>query len=180
MNPTDALNRLIAGNRDVTEPSIETLRHFAQNGQHPYAVVITCSDSRVVPERVFGCDIGEIFVVRTAGNVVGEFERGTVEYGTSHLGARLVVVLGHTHCGAVAAALEHHESETPQSLAALVHEVAHGICDSRNAREAERLNVENSVARLRESAALRAAEVSGDIEIKRAIYDIETREVAFW
>lgn len=76
-----------------------------ENGQHPYAVIVTCSDSRVPAEHIFNAGIGELFVIRTAGNVIGDHALGSVEYGMEHLGAKLVVVLGHTNCGAVDAAL---------------------------------------------------------------------------
>lgn len=80
-------------------------------GQQPRAVVISCSDSRVVPELVFDQGLGDLFTVRTAGNVVGEYELASVEYAVEHLGASLVIVMGHTHCGAINAYLS--ESEHP-------------------------------------------------------------------
>lgn len=80
-------------------------------GQHPWAVVISCSDSRVVPELVFDQGLGDLFTVRTAGNVVGEYELASVEYAVEHLGAPLVIVMGHTHCGAINALL--HEGDQP-------------------------------------------------------------------
>lgn len=81
------------------------------NGQHPWAVVISCSDSRVVPELVFDQGLGDLFTVRTAGNVVGDYELASVEYAVEHLGAPLVIVMGHTQCGAINALL--HESDQP-------------------------------------------------------------------
>lgn len=81
------------------------------NGQHPWAVVISCSDSRVVPELVFDQGLGDLFTVRTAGNVVGEYELASVEYAVEHLGAPLVIVMGHTQCGAINALL--HEGDQP-------------------------------------------------------------------
>ena len=77
------------------------------NGQHPFAVIVTCSDSRVVPEYVFSADLGDLFVIRVAGNVIDDHQLGSIEYATEHLGIRLVVVLGHDHCGAVDAAINH-------------------------------------------------------------------------
>lgn len=113
----EALNILREGNReyltsihgkgDISEKvRIDT----AKNGQHPFAVVVSCSDSRVIPEEIFSCGIGELFVIRVAGNVVGDHELGSIEYALEHLGCHLVVVLGHTSCGAVSAAI-HHESD---------------------------------------------------------------------
>jgi carbonic anhydrase len=81
------------------------------DGQHPWAVVVSCSDSRVVPELVFDQGLGDLFTVRTAGNVVGEYELASVEYAVEYLGAPLVIVMGHTQCGAINAFL--HEGDTP-------------------------------------------------------------------
>ena len=99
----EARQRLIEGNMkylsadtafgDVS-PAIR--RDTAQNGQHPYAIVITCSDSRVIPESIFSASIGELFVVRVAGNVIDDHQLGSIEYAADHLGTKLIVVLGHT------------------------------------------------------------------------------------
>lgn len=77
-----------------------------EQGQHPFATVITCSDSRVVPEHIFMAGLGQLFTVRVAGNIIGATQLASVVYGVEHLGTKLVVVLGHTGCGAVAAALQ--------------------------------------------------------------------------
>lgn len=79
-------------------------------GQNPYAVVIACSDSRVIPEAVFSAGIGDLFVIRSAGNTAGEETLGSIEYAISHLGVRLVVLMGHLCCGAVNAAMEGNHS----------------------------------------------------------------------
>ena len=78
-------------------------------GQHPEVLVITCSDSRVVPEFIFNCSLGDIFVTRTAGNVINEGELATVEYAIEHLKVKRIVVLGHTHCGAVHATMKNEK-----------------------------------------------------------------------
>ena len=77
-------------------------------GQHPDTLVITCSDSRVVPEYIFNASLGELFVIRTAGNVINAGELATVEYATEHLKVKNIIVLGHTHCGAIHASI-HNE-----------------------------------------------------------------------
>ena len=112
----NALDKLLSGNSAYVSGNINpnvdaNLREdLVTNGQHPYAVVITCSDSRVPPELIFNAGLGEVFVIRTAGNVVSDFEIGSVEYGVEHLGSPLVIVLGHTNCGAVTAAVEGGEA----------------------------------------------------------------------
>ena len=68
--------------------------YTCKNGQHPYAVIVTCSDSRVIPESIFSAGIGDLFVIRVAGNVIDDHQLGSIEYATEHLGIRLVVVLG--------------------------------------------------------------------------------------
>ena len=79
--------------------------------QHPEVLVITCSDSRVVPEIIFNCSLGDIFVIRTAGNVINEGELATVEYAIEHLKVKRIVVLGHTHCGAVHATIKNEKGK---------------------------------------------------------------------
>lgn len=112
LTPEQALRRLDDGNarfsagRPVNPRSDAVRRHeTATQGQHPFAVVLTCADSRVPAERIFDQGIGDLFVVRVAGNICANDEAGTIEYGTEHLKAPLLVVLGHTQCGAVKAAI---------------------------------------------------------------------------
>jgi carbonic anhydrase len=81
-------------------------RQQVLGGQDPYAVIVTCSDSRVPASLIFDVGLGDIFVIRTAGNVLGNITLGSVEYAITHLGTKLVVVMGHTHCGAVTAAVQ--------------------------------------------------------------------------
>ncbi len=115
-SPEGVLASLEAGNERFHEfhaihpdRSMERMKEL-RNGQHPGAVVIGCSDSRVVPELIFDQGLGDIFSVRTAGNVVGGYELASVEYAVEHLGTPLVVVMGHTQCGAMQAFLaEPHE-----------------------------------------------------------------------
>ena len=110
ISPQQAMERLREGNaRFQSAKSIHPdlgparLRQTAEEGQHPFATILTCSDSRVPPELVFDQGVGDIFVVRVAGNVCGEDEAGTIEYGADHLKTPLLVVLGHSRCGAVTA-----------------------------------------------------------------------------
>lgn len=125
-----AFIRLVEGNRrylnarscsgDIS-PSIR-LRTFTE-GQSPFATVFTCSDSRVIPEAIFDSGIGDLFVVRTAGNTLSDSALGSVEYAVRHLGCPLVLVLGHTGCGAVTSAIE-EESVTSAARAASAESVA--------------------------------------------------------
>ena len=111
--PADAaLRRLVEGNRIYVEAldhkrdlSQERIADLFENGQRPFACVITCADSRVVPEHIFMTGLGELFVIRVAGNVVGPIELASAVYACEHLHTRLLLVLGHTHCGAIKAAM---------------------------------------------------------------------------
>ena len=77
----------------------------AESGQKPYAIVLACSDSRVMPESIFSAGLGELFVIRVAGNVLDDHQLGSIEYAAAHLDCRMIIVLGHTGCGAVHSAL---------------------------------------------------------------------------
>jgi carbonic anhydrase len=112
ITPAQSLERLEGGNRRyasaaLTHPNQTPARRAEEaKGQHPIAVVVSCSDSRVPPEIVFDQGLGDLFVVRTAGNRLDDLVLASIEYGVEHLGCGLVVVLGHERCGAVTAAVE--------------------------------------------------------------------------
>jgi carbonic anhydrase len=110
-----------------TSPNTATSRRedVATNGQHPFVTVLTCADSRMPVERVFDRGVGDVFVVRVAGNVAGNSETGTVEYGVGHLKTPLLVVMGHTKCGAVAAAAS--GAQLPGKLGELVGHIAPAV-----------------------------------------------------
>lgn len=104
-----SLEKLIDGNqRFLNEKTIHPHQNKKsvldnQNGQHPFAVIVTCSDSRVAPEILFDQGIGDLFVIRNAGNLISDIDMGSIEYAVEHLDAKLIVVLGHTECGAIKA-----------------------------------------------------------------------------
>jgi carbonic anhydrase len=129
VTPDEAIDRLKAGNaKYVSAPQLCAVdlikqREQVAKGQTPWATIITCSDSRVPPELLFGgFGLGELFVARTAGNTADTATMGTIEYGAEHLGVPLIVVMGHERCGAVAAACDVVEKHTtfPGALGALV------------------------------------------------------------
>ena len=153
MNADDALKRLMKGNGHYLgsetcpgDVSPGARARTAAEGQRPYAVIVACSDSRVIPEAIFSAGIGELFVIRVAGNVVGEHELGSIEYAAEHLGTRLVVVLGHTLCGAVGAALHGHADG---AVASIVNDIAEAIGDERDEKAACRLNALTGAERIR-------------------------------
>ena len=113
MSGHEALVRLREGNRrfvasmaDTAPPPSQTRRFALAEGQQPFAIVLGCSDSRVPAELVFGQGFGDLFVIRVAGNIVAPSQVGSVEFAAARFGTRLVVVLGHTECGAITATIE--------------------------------------------------------------------------
>lgn len=113
LSPDQALQKLMDGNKRYVEGQMvgskgadAAARATVAKGQKPYATVLTCSDSRVPPELVFDEGLGQIFVVRLAGNIADKPALGSIEYAAEHLGSPLVVVLGHTRCGAVTATVD--------------------------------------------------------------------------
>lgn len=145
----EALKRLKDGNEKylaavtgIGDISPQVREKTSQEGQFPYAVVVTCSDSRVIPESIFSAGIGELFVIRAAGFVMGKFQLGSVEYAVEHLGVPLVVVMGHTQCGAVSTALSHEVVEG--NLRAIIDEISEAIGDEQDSDEAVKLNVRHS------------------------------------
>lgn len=111
MNAQDALIRLKEGNRRFVEDKLENVpvdqltKSELVKGQSPFAIILSCADSRVVPELIFNAGMGELFVVRVAGNVANTSSLASMEYAVAHLGTPLILVLGHQNCGAVTAAV---------------------------------------------------------------------------
>ena len=145
------------------------------NGQHPYAVIVTCSDSRVVPEYVFNADIGDLFVIRVAGNVIDDHQLGSVEYAAEHLGIRLIVVLGHDHCGAVDAAINH---DPDGYIKFITDEIKLAIGDETDDYKACCLNVRRSVSLIESSFEIHREEEHG-MKVIGAIYRLESGKVEF-
>ena len=148
-------------------------REVLGGGQVPYAIVLCCADSRVAPEIYFDQKLGDIFVIRNAGNVVDDVVLGSIEYGAEHLGSPLVVVVGHTSCGAVTAACQ--GGDLPRNIQAIVNKIAPSVKEGAEV---------NDVAA--DNAKAMAAEVANDEIIKHlgtkvvpAIYNIVTGEVSW-
>ena len=181
----EAIKELKEGNEEFISGNTAELRaDLAENGQAPYAVVITCSDSRVAPEVLFNTTMGELFTIRTAGNVVNEFEIGSVEYGVEHLGAPLVVVMGHSNCGAVSAAVS---GEAEGFIQNIVDEITPSVEEAKKtetdesavATLAENLNIQNTIEKLHTSTILSNLESEGSVKIIGAKYDIKDGSVEF-
>ncbi len=135
VSPAEALARLKAGNQRFVASKLEHPRQTAKRrtelatSQHPFAVVLGCADSRTAPELVFDQGLGDVFVVRVAGNVLNDETLGSIEYAVDHLGAQLIVVLGHERCGAIEAARETiaAKEEAPGHIQSLVKAIAPAV-----------------------------------------------------
>ena len=167
----------------MTQYQVRQQREFLASGQRPKAVIIGCSDGRVPPELVFDQSLGDLFVIRAAGNVVDAIALGSVEYAVEHLGTHLVVVLGHDRCGAVQAACLGENVVSP-NLRSIMAELQPSVMEcSKHAGTAlirdvvEENAVRTSDALIYRSAVVRKSFDKGDLQILAARYDIVTGEV---
>jgi len=153
------------------------------SGQHPHAEILSCADSRVPPEIIFDQGLGDLFVVRVAGNVATDTEVGSLEYGAEHLHIPLLVVLGHESCGAVTAAVQGGPPEG--HIAALVNLIQPAVEKSRGmsgdlVANAVRINVEMVVNQLRSSTPVLSELVAhGKLKIVGGVYSLETGKVTW-
>ena len=191
MTPAQALERLKEGNRrfgsgerKVRDWNAKVLATAA--GQHPFAAVVSCMDSRAPIEIVLDQGIGDMFGLRTAGNVVDEDVLGGLEYAAKVTGAKLIVVLGHTHCGAVKGAIDDvHLGNLTQLLAKIRPAIALAApgsfsTDKPFVARVEQQNVRLGMKAIRErSAVLKDLLDSGAIGLAGGIYDIETGKIVF-
>jgi len=197
----EALERLRAGNarfasglRHVDTFTSQARRGEFVAGQRPFAVILGCSDSRVPVEMVFDQGLGDLFVIRVAGNIVAPSQIGSVEFATEQFGTRLVVVLGHTHCGAVQATLDQlrqptaSQSHNLRSIVDRIRPSVEGLLatDLRNdatalAREAVRANVRVAANQLRHgSETLEQLMRTDGLLVVGAEYSLETAVVEFF
>jgi len=188
--PDEALNmlregneRFVAGTPEHPHVSRERQSLTASQGQKPFAAVLSCSDSRVPVELIFDRGIGDLFVVRVAGNVVGNSELASIEYAVEHLGAPLVAVLGHSQCGAVTAVVK--EGLLSGNLRAIARKILPAVQDAKrdNPDLAEeqlvlacvKSNVWKAVRdALDASEALRHAVKSARVKVVGGVYDLRT------
>ena len=179
----EAKKRLIAGNQKfmgaVTphgDISADIRKETAENGQHPYAIVITCSDSRVIPESIFSAGIGELFVIRVAGNVIDDHQLGSIEYAADHLGTKFILVLGHTRCGAVDSAIKGHAGGFIDSI---IKDIELAIGNETDPYRASCLNVKHGVEVIRHELEIHPIHDPDGLVVTGAIYNIEDGSVEF-
>lgn len=190
----EALARLVAGNErfvngDARFPTVkkEVLAILAK-GQHPYATIIGCSDSRVPPELVFDAGFGDLFIVRVAGNVISPEIMGTIQYAAVHLRTPLFVVMGHEGCGAVQAAIAAHDGQSQERtrIRLLLDGMLPGLAGlpadlppRERMNAAVEANVRWSMRQVLETPEGRARVQEGVLKLVGAVYELETGRVRF-
>jgi carbonic anhydrase len=184
ITPDEALHRLQAGNERFANSKVSAGKPVAERraetaqAQHPFAIIVGCADSRTAPEIIFDQNIGDLFVIRTAGNLVDDYALGSIEYAVEHLGTRLIVVLGHERCGAVTAALG--GGSAPGHINSLVRAIQPAVAASKG-REGDALtnaiheNDAEVAAKIRKQAEF--GELASQVRVVEAYYNLDTGKV---
>ena len=194
ISPDEALGRLKQGNAifarggaSLVLPSAARIAELAA-AERPFAVIVACSDSRVAPELIFNCNLGDLFVLRAAGPSVGPEALGAIVYAVETLGASLVVTLGHTKCGVVGAAVDAatRKSRPTGVMEAMLAPLLPAVFDAQSEKAADlrdaasRRNARNIAARLKVADGFLAERIAqGRLKIVPAVYDMTTAQVAF-
>jgi len=174
--------RFIMGKSVRPHQDLERIKEISL-GQKPFAIIVGCSDSRVQREIIFDQGLGDLFIVRTAGQVSSYASWGSIEFGNAVLGAKLIVVMGHTKCGAVAAACK--VPDVPGHIVTLINSIkpAAQIAKKQGGDEVEnavKINVALQVQQLQNmEPVLTKALANGQTKIVGAVYNLETSKVAF-
>lgn len=175
----DGNQRFVAGRMDHPNQS-PARRDEVAPAQHPFAAVLSCSDSRVPPEIIFDRGLGDLFVVRVAGNVATQITVESLDYSVKHLGVRVVFILGHTKCGAVTAAVLGHDEEG--DVGPMLSELKPAVESSKKdtgdpVENAIRENVLLVMEKLAQSPELAAMVKSGELRIIGGVYDLSTGKI---
>lgn len=188
LTPDEALAKLMEGNQRFVanrrlNPNQDSVRLAeVANGQAPFVAILSCADSRVAPEIVFDQGLGDLFVVRVAGNIAITEDIASEEFAVGVLGTPLLVVLGHERCGAVQAALE-TGTELPGVIESLVYAIRPAV-EASEGKPGDRLtnavkeNVRLQVQRLQTSSVIANAVAEGKLKVVGAYYDLDTGEVS--
>lgn len=190
ISPDEALQKLVEGNSRFVESTLtpkdlgNTRRTELTKGQKPFAVVLSCSDSRVPPEHVFDQGLGDLFVIRVAGNIADPIGLGSVEYAVEHLGVPLVLVLGHQSCGAVTAAVNGGKPEG--NIGAIVKKIAPAVKETKaRVKDKDKLleaailqNTKNTaMALMKNSAIIKHLVEDKKVKIAAGVYNLATGKV---
>jgi carbonic anhydrase len=184
MNWDKALNRLNAGNKRFVSDQLaggqkdKDRRRELTGGQYPYAIILSCADSRVIPELAFDAGLGELFVVRVAGNVANKSSIASIEYAVAHLGTKLIVVLGHEGCGAVSAAMA--GGDNGPNLNTLTGYIQSSVAKGGDLAEVVANNAANSAEMLVSESKIIADAVANDnVQIVTGYYNLSSGKVDF-
>lgn len=175
----DGNQRFIAGNPLSKDISFTRRSELMEKGQHPFAVIVSCSDSRVPPEILFDQALGDLFVIRVAGNIVTPPELGSIEYAVEHLDTPLVVVLGHENCGAVTAAVQ--EGEAHGSITSILNKIMPSVKNAKSMGTSEKdlisksteLNVQNAKLDILQSPIIKERLEAKQVSIIGMMYDLD-------
>jgi carbonic anhydrase len=194
LTPDEALQKLMAGNKNYVEQKMtsqkmsdRSTRESLAKSQKPYAIILSCSDSRVPPEVIFDKGLGEIFVIRVAGNVPDPLVLGSIEYAAEHLGSPLIMVLGHERCGAVTATVD-AKGKAEGNIGFIVNSIAPAVTKAKKAYKGKEKNelVETAVdvniqlvekSLTKKSAILNHLVKEGKVKIVAAKYDLDDGKV---
>jgi carbonic anhydrase len=189
ITPDEALAKLMSGNKrfvdlKASDPNQDTVRLAeVAKGQKPFAAIMCCSDSRVPPEIIFDQGLGDLFVVRDAGEVVTPEQIGSVEFGTLVLGAKVLLVLGHEDCGAVKAAMT--GDKVPGQIGAILASIEPAVLDYKGQQEnqdmvkkATEANVLLQLNKLKQSPVLTELIDAGSLKVVGAYYDLDKGKVS--
>jgi carbonic anhydrase len=177
--PSDSLRLLIEGNQRYTKDQLLHPNHSADRReaiaakQKPFATILGCSDSRVAPEIVFDQGLGDLFIVRDAGNVVGPIELDSLEYSVKYLGSSLILVLGHESCGAITAVMQGQTADV-EEIAALIKPAIKG---QKSLEEATKANVRSVVAYLKQTPLVKKYIADKKLDCLGAYYHLGTGQV---
>lgn len=198
INADEALQKLMKGNKQFVDHQqtkqtlcdLTTTRQSLANSQKPYAVILSCSDSRVPPEIIFNKGLGEIFVIRVAGNIPDPIVLGSIEYAVEHIGSPLVMVLGHERCGAVTAAVD-AKGKPEGNIGAIIKTIAPAVKKARKeyagkdkaqlVETAVDVNVRVVAANLtKQSSVIKHLVKEGKVKIVTAKYDLDDGTVTLF
>lgn len=187
MTNTEIIDRLKQGNQNFVEDKLDgklqnsSRRQELTAGQQPFAIVLSCADSRVVPELAFDTGLGELFVVRVAGNVANTSSIGSIEYAVAHCGSKLIIVMGHESCGAVTAAVNggdngHNINQLLSHITPAIHACGKGA----NIADVVKKNAQIVAGDLKNrSDIIKKAVESGEVKIVPAYYNLGSGKVEF-
>ncbi len=192
LTPSEAHRILVEGNKRFVQ-NVKAQRNLksqvleTSTGQYPFAVILSCIDSRVPAELVFDQGIGDVFSARVAGNIINKDILGSMEYACKVAGSKIIVVMGHSKCGAVTAACQGVELGNVTTLLSKIHVAVNEVksegieLDEAGVETVAERNVLNSIERIRnESKILAEMEANGEIEIVGAMYSLTTGDVTFY